>query len=386
MPRKLARAALASELAAGAEPPREILLVPAGEIPTRPHDNRAPWHNPDSASIVAATAELALDLPIDYEHQGERSLENGQPAPAAGWIRRVFERAGAVWGEVEWTDRAAAMIKAREYRFISPTFMYDRATRVVKRLVSAALTNDPAFYMRAIARADTPLSDDGNLEDPMDLKIKKLREALGQAASATEAECLAAATAATGAVAKLRKALGLGDDADGEAIAAAAGALRTGLTAIAKAAGLAEDATADDVATAVTSAKAAAAANTADPAQFVPRSEFDQLRTRLSDLESSGAQATATAKVDQAIKDGKLTPANRDWGLAYATKDPAGFDDYVKGAPKILADGRVAPTSDPGEGGDKLTDEERATCRALGVSEEDFAKSKKALAAAGEEG
>ena len=75
--------------------------------------------------IVAATRELAADLPIDYEHQGERAVANGQPAPAAGWIRRIFERAGAVWGEVEWTGRAAAMLKAREYRFISPLFLYD---------------------------------------------------------------------------------------------------------------------------------------------------------------------------------------------------------------------------------------------------------------------
>ena len=375
MTTKFARAALAAELAPGDKPPREIELLPAGTIETRPHDGRAAWHNPDAAAVVAATAELALDLPVDYEHQGERAMQNGQPAPAAGWIKRVFERAGAVWGEVEWTERAAAMIKAREYRFISPTFVYDRASRVVQRLVSAALVNDPAFYMRAIARSDMPESST-QLEDPMDLK--KLLAALGLAETATEADALAAAKAAAGAVAKLRTALGLGDDADGEALATAVTALRSGLQSIAKAAGLAEDAAVKDVETAVASARSSGAGDDPDPAKFVPRAEFDRVTARVDELEGD----RHTAAVDDAIKAGKVAPAQRDWALAYARKDPSGFADYIKAAPAILPNGRVAPTGDPSSDGDKLTAEERATCRALRISEEEFIKSRKALRAA----
>ena len=57
----------------------------------------------------------------------------------------------------------------------------------------------------------------------------------------------------------------------------------------------------------------------------------------------------------------------------------------MKGAPKILPGGRVAPTGEPGAGGDRLTPEERAICRATGVSEAHFLESRKALSGDDEE-
>ncbi|MDE2904496.1 MAG: hypothetical protein OXQ28_00260 [Acidobacteriota bacterium] len=377
------RAATAAELPAGTDAPREILLLPAGDIPTRPHDPRAPWRNPDADAVVAATRELGLEIAVDYEHQTQRAEQNGQPAPAAGWIKRVFARGGAVWGEVEWTDRAKAMIGAKEYRFISPTFIFDKATRTVARIVGAALTNDPAFYMRAIAH--TQPHDDEEIE----MDLEKLRRALGLAATATEAEITAAATAAAAAqtaLGTIAESLGLAKDSAGDALAAAVAGMAKGRKAIAKAAGLAEDASAEDVEAAVKTAKASAGAGgDPDPAAFVPRAEFDRVNERLTTLETDGAAASATAAVDQAIKDGKVTPASRDWALGYAAKDPEGFAAFVKDAPKILSSGRVAPAASPG-GGDALTDEEKAMCRATGVSEKEFLESKKALAGAGEEG
>ena len=375
-----ARATTASELPAGADAPREILLLPAGEIPTRPHDGRSAWRNPDPAGVVRATRELALDLPIDYEHQTERSRENGQAAPAAGWIKRVFERAGAVWGEVEWTERAAEMIKAREYRFISPAFQYEKATRVVRRLLGAGLTNDPAMFMRAIANR--------NPREETSMDLAKLRKALGLAETATEAEIVAAATAAAAAQTALgtvATAIGAGGDAEPTAVATAVSAMATSRKAIAKAAGLAEDASSDDVEQAVKTAKASASANAPDPAAFVPRAEFDRVSERLTALEAGTAGANAEAKVGQAIKDGKVAPASREWALGYAASDPEGFDKYLEGAPQILADGRVAPATGAGGEGDTLTEQEKAVCRATGVSEKDFLESRKALRADTEE-
>ena len=247
---ELARAATAAELPPGAEAPREILLMPAGEIPTRPHDGRAPWRNPDADAVVAATRQLGADLPVDYEHQTDHAAENGQAAPAAGWIKRVFARAGAVWGDVEWTGRAKAHIEAREYRFISPTFVYHRQTRVVQRIDRAALTNNPAFYMRAIA------STQPETETDMDL-------------------------------AKLRKALGLPDDAPEEKILAAATA------ASASAAALAQDAKAEEIETAVAAAKAVT--GDVDPSKFVPRDERGEQRVGI-DFNPSGDPTIAGLK------------------------------------------------------------------------------------------
>ena len=381
MKRTESRAATAAELPSGAEAPREILLLPAGDIPTRPHDAREPWRNPDADAVVAATRELGQDIAIDYEHQTQRSEQNGQPAPAAGWIRRVFARDGAVWGEIDWTARAKEMIEAKEYRFVSPTFIYDKATRAISRVVGAALTNDPAFYMRAIASTQP--------EEESDMDLKALAKALGLADTATEAEIMAAATAAAAAQTALgtvTEALALAKDTAADSVAAAVTAMVKSRKAIAKAAGLAEDASAEDVEAAVTTAKASAGAGgDPDPTKFVPRAEFDQLQTRLATLEAGTAQASATAKVDQAVKDGKVTPASRDWALALATKDPESFDKFLEGAPQILSSGRVAPAGTPGEGGDALTDQERAICRATGVSEEDFIESREGLAGESEE-
>ncbi|MDE0717156.1 MAG: hypothetical protein OXH64_04355 [Rhodospirillaceae bacterium] len=373
------RAATAAEIPAGTEPPREIQLLPAGEIRTRPHDSRAPWHMPDPAAVVAATAALGLDLPIDYEHQTQLSEVNGKPAPAAGWIKRVFERAGAIWAEVEWLEEAAAMIKSRAYRFVSATFDYEKDTRRVVRIRGAGLTNDPALMQRALARTQTEKT-----EEESDMDLEKLRKALGLAKTATEAEILAAAEAAAAGAKGLvavAKAAGLAEDTAADAVAPAVKALVDGGKAVAKAAGLAEGASAKDVEQAVAAAKAGGGTQGGDPdpSKFVPRSEFDRVSERLTALEESGAESTATAAVDAAIKDGKVAPANREWALGYAKKDAEGFAQFVKGAPKILSDGRVAPATDGKEAGDALTADEKAVCRAMGLSEEDYLKSKKAL-------
>lgn len=45
---------------------------------------------------------------------------------------------------VEWTENAAAMIAAGEYKFISPVFGYNRRGEVIE-LLHAALTNTPAL-------------------------------------------------------------------------------------------------------------------------------------------------------------------------------------------------------------------------------------------------
>ena len=76
------RVATAAELPGGTQPPREVEPMPAGRVETRPHDGRPAWTNDDAGAVVAATRELGLDLPIDYEHQTEPSKDNRQPGSA----------------------------------------------------------------------------------------------------------------------------------------------------------------------------------------------------------------------------------------------------------------------------------------------------------------
>lgn len=83
---------------------------------------------------------------VDYEHQTQLAAQNGQPAPAAGWITSLeWEEGRGLFAGVDWTDKARAHIRAGEYRYISPVFAFDRQSGAVLRLICAALTNHPAL-------------------------------------------------------------------------------------------------------------------------------------------------------------------------------------------------------------------------------------------------
>ena len=94
-------------------------------------------------SIMAAYKDQGVDLAIDYEHQTFAAVSNGQPAPAAGWCA-LESRKDGIWAvNVRWTDAAAEMLKAKEYRYFSPTFKTDKGNRITQ-LMPIAITNFPA--------------------------------------------------------------------------------------------------------------------------------------------------------------------------------------------------------------------------------------------------
>ena len=168
-------AACILELASGE---RELQLLPAGKF--RAHDGRptdAPAWYIDGAlaqRLIVAARARANPFVIDYEHQTIAAEKNGQPAPAAGW----WQNANMEWREgqglfavnVEWTDKARAMIAAGEYKFFSPVFKYDKQTGAVTAILMGAITNYPAIdgmealAARAAARFST-LPEQGSKED-----------------------------------------------------------------------------------------------------------------------------------------------------------------------------------------------------------------------------
>src|ERR1019366_7597073 len=93
------------------------------------------------------------EVPIDYDHAIEVAAGSGPPVPAAGWIKSIDDTPdakGILWGSVEWTPKAAKMIAAKEYKYISPVL--DPSVRDNKTgqpqgwtLTSAALTNQPVL-------------------------------------------------------------------------------------------------------------------------------------------------------------------------------------------------------------------------------------------------
>jgi len=102
-------------------------------------------------AVMETYRQRRVPLMGDYEHQTANAQKNGQPAPASitEWtpeIRRDASGGPELWAtQVKWTDRARAMLQAGEYRFFSPLFTYDDDGRPTW-MVNIALTNNPATH------------------------------------------------------------------------------------------------------------------------------------------------------------------------------------------------------------------------------------------------
>lgn len=189
---------LAAQAAVGVAP-SVMRLLPAGRFRAadgsgRPAEVAAGWliDAQIAAALIAAANARAGDYVIDYEHQTINAAKNGQPAPAAGWFKRLEWRPGdglyAV--DVRWTEKAILHIRAGEYRYLSPVFAYDSDGRVLA-LGPAALTNNPGLDGLTDLSTAAMAAYFHQEESPM----KELLKALGLAETATEADALAALTA-----------------------------------------------------------------------------------------------------------------------------------------------------------------------------------------------
>lgn len=283
----LTATAAAVEVAAqdGGDPPREIMLMPRGVVTTRAHDGRPPWKNEDAAAVAKRTNAIGGELVIDYDHQGTRARDNGKPAPAAGWIKRAFERAGAVWGEVEWTANAKRFIQGREYRFISPVFSYRKKDREVMAITGAGLTNDPAF----VGLADQALANAGGDNEVLD----ELCSLLGLPMTSGKERVKST-------VRMLMKKAGMDEGKDMAAVAVAS-AVQTGRISD------------EQVEWATAFAERA-------PGEF-------------EEFIAAAPPVRATAAVDAAIRDGRLPPSLREWAEASAARDLGDFERFLDAAP-----------------------------------------------------
>ena len=132
-----------------------IRIIPAGnfDAPRGAMGGAGPWNLTAAAAarIVALNAVRQADILVDYEHQWISSKDNGKEVPAAGWINPrslLWVESGAepgLYGEVKWTAKAAEMIAADQYRYLSPVFTYDKTTGEPSDLLNVALTNFPAI-------------------------------------------------------------------------------------------------------------------------------------------------------------------------------------------------------------------------------------------------
>lgn len=353
-------------LAASADaptPPEWVRFLVPGE--NRSRDGRV-YFVADVERVVqlSTTYKGSIELLIDFEHQFDRAPENGKPVPAAAWITELSAKGPdgtpGVWAKVDWLPETAELIRSRKYRYLSAAVAHD-ASNVVQFVPRASLTNQPALDTASALFSVQPTKEnDVNF-------FQKVLAALGLAATTTEDDAVKHATALATLCAALAKQLGVEisvlSTMTGEQIA----------TMLSKP-------LADKIATLSATAKVAADASPdaitagirglgVDPAQYIARSAYDDVANRLATL-------TAESKgklIEQAMKDGKLTPAMKSWADSL---DHAQLTSFLSTAAVI-----VAPNGGGGGGAPKgatftvatLTVEHKAEADKFGVSYETYA-------------
>jgi phage I-like protein len=299
--------------------PAEVMLIPAGAT-IQGRDGRT-WRNPNPQGVVDFFALNRSDIPFDVEHSTHHKAPNGDPAPAAGWVKGLNVRAdGSVWGAVEWTPRGLELVRNREYRYYSPVFLYETETLIIRGIASVGLTNKPNLDVLALNRE----------EKEFDMKFPK----------------------------QLLDLLGLPEDATTEQVVAACQKMKA------------------DHATALN------AAQTPSLEKFVPRGDYDAVLARATNAEQSLAtqkkaelETAINAEVDAAVKAGKVTPATKDFyvGMCRQADGLEQFKKFAAAAPVIGAPSDLDTKKSPGSD-TALNAEQKTIADMFGNSAEDLKK------------
>lgn len=297
--------------------PEVIRVLPKGHVSSTKGDFEV--DDRDIAGIIRQFKARRLDLVIDYEHQ---TLSDVQ-APAAGWIKDLYPGEDALMARVEWTQKGREYIANKEYRYLSPVVLVKNADQHAAVFHSAALTNTPAITgMFAIINSDA-LSIEEEEEPRMELSA--LIELLGLEEGTAEEDVLKRIKELTQQAAEE----GQGGQ-EGKEGPAKEGTQLVANKTVLDLLGLPEDARTEDVTARIMAFKAGDSA----------------LQRRVAELEKQAASQKAEELVGLAMKDGKLSPAQKEWAVAYALSDPKGFAKFVEKAPVVVPMGKTAFAAD----------------------------------------
>ena len=300
-----------------------FVLIPEGvfrsEIDGRPYD--APhWElTPERGhQMAAALNQRKIDMVIDYEHATLKSKTTGEPAPAAGWLKSAgftyVEGVGLCSTDFEWLDKAKTHIEAKEYKYISPVFLYTK-TGDITALINVALTNTPALDQlpeaKLAAAAQELFSQDLPQQDStMEELLEQLRWMLNLPLSATAEEI-------TAELDKLKTQI---KEKTGVAVAANSQTLYDALNAI------------DQLKIAANSS------NAVDPTQFVPMAVYQEAVQKAGNVDAAAKAKEIDDLIVAACGDGRLTgEATINWYKAQAATNPDFVKAQLEALPKIAA-------------------------------------------------
>ena len=307
------------------------MLVPADRI-VKGRDGRE-WKNPDPKQVALNSMTRLSLLPVDENHSTDLAAPKGGASPALGWMKNLCaDGSGAVWADVEWTKRGREVLAEKEYRFISPVFLFNKEGEI-NCILRAALTNSPNLNLPALNSERLE-----NINEERKFMNKEFLAALGLPEAATEADALAAVKALNASKPK---------------------------------------------------ADAQTDRSPVDLTAYAPRADLNAMEARaaaaekqLAELNAAQLKKDAEAAVDEAVKNRKIAPASRAEYLALcATRDGLGrFKAIMTATPPIIGEGNQAPEGTPPATGSgvALNAEEAAVARAMGYTVAEYQKIKEA--------
>lgn len=316
-----------------------------------------------ATTLINRAKALGQDILIDYDHQTLNVEKTGKEAPAAGWYNgdEIEWREGrGLFIKPRWTERAAALVAAKEYRFLSAVFPYDAQGRPLE-LRMTAITNDPGVVgMQALAALSAQLIQPGQpatltKENSMNELLKKLLAKLGieLTGDPTDEQLQKALTELDSLQASAKKAPELEAALSAEKTALAA--LKAQTTSVQQGAQV-------------------------DLAQYVPVATYNALVTQVAALTAQVDTTDAATLIKEARTAGKVVAAEEEYLTAYAAqKGVAALKALLEPRPPIaaLTASQTAAVTLPEKKGEAvLSAEDKYAADQLGISHEDFAKAK----------
>ena len=310
------------------EAPDEIKILPLGTVHSQKGDFVV---DDESFDLINRHFEnRGLDLVIDYEHQTLKDVQ----APAGGWIKKLVKTNDAIAAQVEWTAKAKQYLENKEYKYLSPVVICRKSDGKAVALHSVALTNTPAIDgMFALVNSIDISSPDG-AEGGNSMELKKIVALLGLPADATEADV-------EKAIQELKK-----QEKTEEVVAN-----KTIMDLLE----LKGDAKTEDVAAKIMELK-----GTADKTK-------DEM---ILELKRRMDERDAEELVTMALKQGKISAAQKAWAKEYDLKDAEGFQAFVAKAPAVVPIGKTGSAGYQKEETD--TELDPKILKNLGVSMEDI--------------
>jgi len=312
--------------------PDEIQVIPYG-VAIKTAKGEFTCDAESAAEVIAAFEAQKNQMVIDYEHQTLAGTE----APAAGWITRLINKGkDGIWAAVEWTAKAKQYLANKEYKYVSPVFLKRISDNKVVRLINVALTNQPNIDgMVPLVNKSGYFFQIENKEDKaMDKELLKM---LGLSETATMQDVIVA-------INKLKEPVKIV-------------ANKCVLTAL----GLAETATEAEVTGTIMAMKQS-------------HDQVGALTTELKAMKESLAAKDAADAVAVAMKEGKITPAQKEWADEYAKRDLAGFKVFVAKAPVVVPMKQHVEDDNGGTHEAVLDDVQIAVNKQMGIDQATFDK------------